>query len=354
MSGSFKKVRENYKKFKESSFHEEYKIIPNILLLLDIIFAAAMVLEIRMNIIGQNERTMPAIVMLVSVVGIIATVVAYILFYWFVVVPSSKIEYIKNKYSLELGSGEKGYYETLLETLDVLDKITAQEYSSKLLQKQAELEAMKNQINPHFLYNTLDTIRGYASIENAPITGNMIEILSHLFRYTVSSKQERVTILQEVGIAREYIKIQEYRINVKIQMLEIIEDDVPADEYYVPKMILQPIIENAIQHGMPDDAVEFMVTLHIYRTQSRIIINIKDNGTGMTTDTVAKLNQGFMGSALADADARPVSSKKGGTGIGLQNINKRIKLMFGQEYGLYCYSSYGEGSSFEISLPAGK
>ena len=351
MAVRIKKIRETYKKFKESSFYEEYKIIPRILALLDAVFAAAIILVARVD--SGWERFTPPLVLLSSVVGIIATVIAYVLFYWFVVVPSAKIDYIKNKYSLELGDKNKGYYETLLETLEVIDKITAQEYSSKLLQKQAELEAMKNQINPHFLYNTLDTIRGYASIENAPTTGSMIEILSHLFRYTVSSKQDRVTISQEIGIAREYIKIQEYRINVKIQMAEVIDDDVRTDEYYIPKMILQPIIENAIQHGMPEDVAEFIVRLHIYRTQSRIIISIKDNGVGMTTDTVAKLNQGFMASPLSDVDMTG-HSKRGGTGVGLQNINRRIKLMFGEEYGIYCYSSYGEGSSFDISLPAGK
>ena len=353
MFGRIKKIRENYIKFKASSFYEEYKIIPGILILLDAVFAAAIALEARISFAVGWERFTPPLVLLTSVVGIIATVIAYVLFYWFVVVPSAKIDYIKNKYSLELGEKNKGYYETLLETLEVIDKITAQEYSSKLLQKQAELEAMKNQINPHFLYNTLDTIRGYASIENAPTTGSMIEILSHLFRYTVSSKQDRVTISQEIGIAREYIKIQEYRINVKIQMAEVIDDDIHTDEYYIPKMILQPIIENAIQHGMPEDVAEFIVRLHIYRTQSRIIISIKDNGVGMTTDTVAKLNQGFMASPLSDIDMAG-HSKKGGTGVGLQNINRRIKLMFGEEYGIYCYSSYGEGSSFDISLPAGK
>ena len=222
-----------------------------------------------------------------------------------------------------------------------------------LSMEQSKYLGLQNQINPHFLYNTLDTIRGYASIENAPTTGSMIEILSHLFRYTVSSKQDRVTISQEIGIAREYIKIQEYRINVKIQMAEVIDDDIHTDEYYIPKMILQPIIENAIQHGMPEDVAEFIVRLYIYRTQSRIIISIKDNGVGMTTDTVAKLNQGFMASPLSDIDMAG-HSKKGGTGVGLQNINRRIKLMFGEEYGIYCYSSYGEGSSFDISLPAGK
>ena len=354
MSTKFKKIKEDYKKFKESSFYGEYKIVPSVLLLLDIIFVLAIIIGLNFRNVIHERGIEPGFIILVAVLGIAASLIAYILFFWFVVVPSSKIDYIKKKYSLETEGTEQGYYEAIVETLDVIDKITAQEYSGKLLQKQAELEAMKNQINPHFLYNTLDTIRGYASIEGAPITGSMIEILSHLFRYTVSSKQERVTISQEVGIAREYIKIQEYRINVKIQMIELIESDVQTDEYYVPKMILQPIIENCIKHGMPEDALEFVVKLHIYKTQSRLIINISDNGVGMDTETVAKLNQSFMANPLEDIEAKTPYLSKGGTGVGLQNINRRIKLMFGLEYGLYCYSAFGEGASFDISLPAGK
>lgn len=343
-------MRENYKKFKQTSFYNEYKIIPFILILLDVVFVSAIIISLTMNR-DIPGRVAPRFAVLVSVLGIIVTLIAFFLFYRFAVVPASKIEYIKEKYSIEISDKNSKYYDYLEQTFDAIDKIMGQEYSGKLLQKQTELEAMKNQINPHFLYNTLDTIRGYASIENAPITGSMIEILSRMFRYTVSSKQERVTISQEIGIVREYIKIQEYRTNVKIQLIENIDEDVQTDEYYVPKMILQPLIENSIKHGIPEDASEFIIELHIYKTQSRLVVEIKDSGVGMTTDTVARLNQAFMSNVMDDKTMNGGLSKKGGTGIGLLNINRRVKLMFGAEYGLYCYSAYGEGAVFEISLP---
>ncbi len=345
-------MRENFKRFKSSPYYGEYSVFLKLLLLIDVIFAAAIICELKTRIEAPVIDFMPHFMVMVAIIGIICTVIVFVFFYRLVVVPSATIEYIKEKYTLEMPGQNSSYHEALIEVLNMIDKITAQEYSGKLLQRQAELEAMKNQINPHFLYNTLDTIRGYAAIENAPLTERMIEILSHLFRYTVSSKQARVTVSQELGMAREFIKIQEYRTSVKIQMLERIKDDVQMDEYYVPKMILQPIIENAIKHGMPDDAVEFIIKINIYKTQNRIIISISDNGVGMDTATVAKINQAFMVNPLDEPETRPVYAKKGGTGIGLQNINKRIKLMFGLEYGLYCYSSYGEGTVFEMSLPA--
>lgn len=342
-----KKIIDNYKNFRLSSFYDEYKVIPLVLSLFDIIFAIALIYGIGFGLNRTN-----GFVIVLSVSGLICAQIGVVLYYQFVVVPIVSMDKIRKKYSLELGVEGGEDRGTMADMLNIVDKIMANEYSGKLLQKQAELEAMKNQINPHFLYNTLDTIRGYASIENAPITGNMIEILSHLFRYTVSSKQERVTISQELGIAREYIKIQEYRSNVFIQMIETVDDDVQPDEYYMPKMILQPIIENAIQHGMPGEVSEFVIKIHIYRTQSRLIIRISDNGVGMDTETVARLNKSFMTNPLDDF--KPSYSRKRGTGIALTNINKRIKLMFGQECGLYCYSTYGEGAVFEISLPMNK
>ena len=342
-----KKISDNLKNFRDSSFYSEYKIIPLVLGFFDIIFAVSLMYGIGFGLNRTN-----GFIIALSISGLICVQIGFVLFYQFAVVPIVAMDKTRKKYSLELRENNDEYHGTMLDMLNTVDKIMANEYSGKLLQKQAELEAMKNQINPHFLYNTLDTIRGYASIENAPITGNMIEILSHLFRYTVSSKQERVTISQELGIAREYIKIQEYRSNVFIQMIETVDEDVQPDEYYMPKMILQPIIENAIQHGMPGEVSEFVIKIHIYRTQSRLIIRISDNGVGMDVETVARLNKSFMTNPLDDI--APSYSKKKGTGIALTNINKRIKLMFGQECGIYCYSTYGEGSTFEISLPMNK
>ena len=105
------------------------------------------------------------------------------------------------------------YVSSLHVILDLIDSSLEREYSNRLLQKQAEFDAMKSQINPHFLYNTLDTIRGYAVIEQAPLTSDMIEVLSRLFRYTISQKNELITLRQELSIIYDYIKIQEYRIN---------------------------------------------------------------------------------------------------------------------------------------------
>lgn len=128
-------------------------------------------------------------------------------YYQTVVTAVLKIERIKEKYSLIDAEKMTDYVSSLHVILDLIDSSLEREYSNRLLQKQAEFDAMKSQINPHFLYNTLDTIRGYAVIEQAPLTSDMIEVLSRLFRYTISQKNELLTLRQELSIIYDYIKI---------------------------------------------------------------------------------------------------------------------------------------------------
>lgn len=243
------------------------------------------------------------------------------------------------------------YSDSLKTIIDLLDSSTEREYSSKLLQKQAELDAMKNQINPHFLYNTLDTIRGYALLEEAPLTSDMIEILSRLFRYSISQKNDLIPIEQEIGILNDYIKIHQYRLNSHITLLQYTDPDLEdIMSYKIPKLILQPFIENALKHGMNENERNFTITLHIYATQSRLVISISDNGCGMDTAKLAELNH-KLADTKATSQSLTLRSRKRGTGIAIVNVNSRIKLIFGDEYGVIVYSTLGIGSEFQITLP---
>lgn len=273
-------------------------------------------------------------------------------YYRTVIAAVLKMERLKEKYTLINADQMTDYTTSLLAILDLIDSSMEREYSNKLLQKQAEFDAMKSQINPHFLYNTLDTIRGYALIEQAPITSDMIEVLSRLFRYTISQKNELITLRQELSILYDYIKIQEYRINQHIVFLQKIDPDLKnIMDYKMPKLIIQPFIENAIKHGLKDMTKDFVITLHVFCTQSRLIISIADNGSGMTTQQLNNLNQ-----KLAEGINNPIheiqsQSQGKGTGIALTNVNARIRLIFGPQYGVIAYSTLGNGSEFQISLP---
>ena len=260
-----------------------------------------------------------------------------------------KIEHIKEKYSLIGSEGNEDYPSALHNILDLIDSSLEKEYSNQLLQKQAQLDAMQSQINPHFLYNTLDTIRGYAVMEHAPLTADMVEVLSRLFRYMISQRKELVTLQQELSILHDYIKIQEYRMNQHIVYIQNIPSELQVMDYHIPKLIIQPFVENAVKHGLNGISRDFVITLSIYNTQSRLIISISDNGSGMTPEQLRTLNQKL---AANESDSlHPAKDKTRGSGIALTNVNSRIKLLYGGSYGVVAYSTLGKGSEFQISLP---
>lgn len=275
-------------------------------------------------------------------------------FHHFFTRPILQMEEIEQKYSLIIeGNNRYHYTKFLFFILDMIDISLSSQYSSKLLQKQAEFDRMKSQINPHFLYNTLDSIRGYALLENAVVTSEMIEKLSRIFRYTISQKNELINLEAEISMLQDYISIQEYRLNNHILLLQNIEGgEQVLFHTRIPKLTLQPFIENAILHGMKDCINDFIITLHVYTTQSALIINIADNGCGMSYEQLAALNHSlFTNEYGKDEKQINISEKKKGSGIAIKNVNARIKLLYGSKYGIVAYSTPGAGASFEISLP---
>lgn len=299
---------------------------------------------------AEPERFTLFWVFLIAASGILLTIYYWNQYYRTVILCSLKMEDIKNKYSL-LDARQMTDFESSLQiVLELIDHSLEKEYSSRLLQKQTELDSMQSQINPHFLYNTMDTIRGYALMEEAPITSDMIEVLSRLFRYMISQKNAKTTIRQEISILYDYIKIQEYRMNQHMILLQNIENEARVMEYSIPKLIIQPLIENSIKHGNKNITREFIITLNIYYTQSRLIISVKDNGCGMTPKTLNEINRKLADNGWDSPDSRKKDQLRG-NGIALTNINSRIRLLYGDSYGLTAYSTLGRGSEFQITLP---
>lgn len=298
----------------------------------------------------QPGRFVPLWIFLIVLAGIILTILYWKQYYRTVILCTIKMENMKDKYALLDAQQMTDYESSLHIVLGLIDDSLEKEYSSRLLQKQTELDSMQSQINPHFLYNTMDTIRGYALMEEAPITSDMIEVLSRLFRYMISQKNAKTTIRQEISILYDYIKIQEYRMNQHMILLQNIENESQVMEYSIPKLIIQPLVENCIKHGNKNISREFIITLNIYSAQSRLIISVKDNGCGMTPKTLNEINR-----RLADNDWNSMQARKKdklrGNGIALTNINSRIRLLYGDIYGLTAYSTLGRGSEFQITLP---
>lgn len=227
---------------------------------------------------------------------------------------------------------------------------TTRKNSAEIFDKQAELTALQSQINPHFLYNTLESARGQALIDGNIEIAKMMEALSAFFRYSISRKGSLVRLRDELANIENYMMIQRYRFNNRFTMEILIdEEDEEAYDYKIPKLIIQPVVENAIFHGLEESLEGGIVSIEVIVTEKNLIITVSDNGKGMDAKTLADLNHRIHTQMM------PLDRQEGkgtaNTGIGLLNIHKRIQLLFGEEYGLSVYSTVNQGTDVEITVP---
>lgn len=247
--------------------------------------------------------------------------------------------------------------DSLPETTAIYDSIlsykkeTRQLYAIELLKNQAELNALQSQINPHFLYNTIDAIRSQVLIAGESEVADILENLSNFFRYSIGSSTTLISIREELGSIDGYIKIMQFRFPQKFTLIKRIDiDDDLIMDYQIPKLTLQPLIENAITHGLEMKPGSGIITLRLSRTSKYLQLSVEDNGIGIDPATLDKLNH-----KLANQSTNQVMENRAGrknkTGIGLVNVNHRIKLIFGQDYGLNVTSIKNKSSCINILLP---
>ena len=212
--------------------------------------------------------------------------------------------------------------------------------------RQAQYLALQNQINPHFLYNTLESIRSEAMEAGIDSVVCMTEALAHFFRYTISNMENMVTLEEELDNINTYFLIQKYRFEERIGL--VIEYD--EEEYdllnhcLLPKLTLQPVVENSIIHGIERKMGLSTIRIILRCTEKRLIIQISDNGIGMQPEALEELNRKLNQSLFESLH------KKNG-GIALVNVNNRIHLIFGEEYGITVYSTPEVGTDVMIELP---
>ncbi|MFD1334769.1 sensor histidine kinase [Oceanobacillus iheyensis] len=201
------------------------------------------------------------------------------------------------------------------------------EYRLKIKQKESELKVLQNQINPHFLYNTLDMIRWNARLENAPETSQLIERLSKIFRMNLNNGKSLVKFEEEVEYSQAYLELQKKRLGEKLDYQFVMEEQLKG--YYVMKQMIQPLIENSIQHGFKNLPRQGIIRIHCYRDENQAVIDVIDNGWGFN------------------------EHKKNGelrAGYALKNLNDRISIVFGKLYGLTILDS-DEGAFLRMILP---
>ncbi len=236
----------------------------------------------------------------------------------------------------------------------LLEKYAAsrtRENTAQIFNKQTELTALQSQINPHFLYNTLETIRGQALIDDNDEIARMVEALSAFFRYSISRKGNLVTLRDELKNIENYMTIQRYRFNNRFSLEVVIdEEDEIAYDFLIPRLIIQPVVENAIFHGLEEKLEGGIVAIEIIVTEQNLIITISDNGVGIEADKLKELNRRIHSRSTELEDGETQNQKS--TGIALPNIHKRIRLLFGEEYGVNVYSTLEQGTDVEITIPA--
>lgn len=218
---------------------------------------------------------------------------------------------------------------------------------SELFKNQTQFAELQSQINPHFLYNTLESIRSQALEANVFEVANMAKTLASFFRYSITSTDNLVSLTDEIRNVKNYFTIQQYRFGNKISLFINCDQD-NCLENLIPKLTLQPVVENAIFHGLETLMDGGRVTITSMLTQSNMIITISDDGAGMELSTLAQLN-----AKLRDCMSEKAKTQVGSyhSGIALPNVNKRIKLCFGTEYGMSVRSAPRMGTDVEIVLP---
>lgn len=222
------------------------------------------------------------------------------------------------------------------ENLEVLvEKIKEDERKMRY----AELRLLQEQINPHFLYNTLDTIVWLIEGNDSDKAVNMVVSFSEFFRLVLSKGKEYITIKDEELHIRSYLEIQQVRYR------DILEYEIDINpelySYKILKLTLQPLVENSLYHGIKYKRAKGKITVKGYLNGDKIVLIVSDNGVGMEADALARLQEEIT---------RPC--KETSQGFGLANVNERIRMNFGMEYGMTIQSVAGEGTTIQIVIPA--
>lgn len=219
-----------------------------------------------------------------------------------------------------------------------IDDLIHEGYEKDLAATRLELQMLRLQINPHFLYNTLESIHSVAYLEGNREVGEMAVLLARILRYGVSAPGGPVTLRDEANNLADYIRLQELRYRGTVSFLVSIDPGVLTCA--CPRMILQPVVENALYHGVSSLERGGMVQVLGYREEERLVLRVSDNGQGMEPERAALLNDYING------------RNKAFRSIGLKNVNRRIRLSYGEEFGVQIQSVLGRGTMITVTLPA--
>lgn len=243
---------------------------------------------------------------------------------------SSNLTYARND---EIGILVTSYNEMKSRIHDLINI----NYKNKIEQKDLELKQLQNQINPHFIYNTLESIHMMAELNDDEETSIMAEYFGAIIRYSMNRKVNTVKLRDEINIIDNYIYLQKIRFDQLFVIENLINEDVLDCE--IIKMIIQPLIENSIYHGLSECSSNGKIIIQGQKIGNELLLTISDNGIGIEANILKDLND-----YINDKNNKF-------KGIALRNINRRLKLHYGDKYGLEIFSVLGSGTSMVLTLP---
>jgi len=224
--------------------------------------------------------------------------------------------------------------------MERINKLIQEVYVLDIKKKEAEINALQSQMNPHFLFNTMESIRMNLWKREDFETSEVVQKFSNLLRMSLDWTEYNIPLHDEIGLVRAYLEVQQYRYKGKLSY--DIQIDKELLSYSIPKFILQPIVENAIYHGIEMKKGQGTVFIHASLSQDKLTILVKDDGIGMDAVKLASIQENLK----ADMGEEPLKGS-----VGIRNVHQRLRLHFGDSYGIEIESIKNVGTTVQISLP---
>ena len=241
----------------------------------------------------------------------------------------------------ELGFLHKAFNEMSSEIHHLVNWV----YREQLTRKEAELKALQSQINPHFLFNTLEAINWMAQLNNVPEISSTVSDLSDLMEASIGRDDRLITIEEEFTYADKYISLQKRRFGDRLELIKDVDPEVNSIK--IPRLLIQPLIENAVYHGIERNRGKGIITLKAYIKDGYVSVEVIDNGAGMEPEELEELKARL--SMDNDTYFKNLGNKR--RSIGIENVNRRIKLFYGEMYGLHIESEVGSYTKVSITVP---
>jgi two-component system, sensor histidine kinase YesM len=238
--------------------------------------------------------------------------------------------------------------------IEKINDLIKNNYHNEIKKKEAEMMALQAQINPHFLYNTLDCINFMARKYKVMEISRMVIALGDLMRISIRKDRNMITVKDEISYIQNYMTIQKIRYRDKLDLTVNVEESL--NKIAIPKLILQPLVENAVAHGIEPKVGKGTITLNGYRMEDKAVFEIIDDGIGFNDVRAREMLKNNLLqydniNIEQETESEIGAGERKGTNIGLLNVDMRLKLIYGKEYGIALRSKTGAGTTITVKLP---